>query len=368
MATPASRSTRRTSATQHLVGKTAILPLVGREMPIVADDYVELDFGTGCVKMTPCHDPNDFEVGQRHNLEQILIFDEDAPRHQTAASTTAWTATRRARPLWPISRRRATSSRSSRYNHNVGTCYRCGTTVEPMTIPPVVREDEAAGRARHRGRARTASIKFVPERFAKTYHQLDGECARLVHLPPALVGPPASRPGTATTAAHVTVSARTDVCEVRGLPQQNIHRDHDVLDTWFSSALWPFSTLGWPDKTPRIWSYFYPTSVLVTGYDIIFFWVARMIFSGLEQMDRTARSTTVFIHGLVRDEQGRKMSKSLGNGIDPLEMIDKYGADALRFNLITGNSPGNDMRFYVEKVRAPCATLPTSSGTLPALC
>ena len=332
---------------QHLVGKTAILPLVGRALPIVADDYVELDFGTGCVKMTPCHDPNDYEVGLRHNLEQILIFDEDA-RVINGGKYNGLDRYEARKAILADLEEQGYLIKTEPYNHNVGTCYRCGTTVEPMTSPQwFVKMKPLAEPAIEA--VRDGRIKFVPERFSKTYYNWmenvhDWCISRQLwwgHQIPAWY---------CDDCGHVTVS-RTDACECEACHSKNIHRDPDVLDTWFSSALWPFSTLGWPDKDSEDLKFWYPTSVMVTGYDIIFFWVARMIFSGLEQM-KDIPFPTVFIHGLVRDDKGRKMSKSLGNGIDPLEMADTYGADALRFNLITGNSPGNDMRFYVEKCGA----------------
>ena len=332
---------------QHLVGKTAILPLVGRELPIVADDYVELDFGTGCVKMTPCHDPNDYEVGLRHNLEQILIFDEDA-RVINGGKYNGLDRYEARKAILADLEEQGYLIKTEPYNHNVGTCYRCGTTVEPMTSPQwFVKMKPLAEPAIEA--VRDGRIKFVPERFSKTYYNWmenvhDWCISRQLwwgHQIPAWY---------CDDCGHVTVS-RTDACECEACHSKNIHRDPDVLDTWFSSALWPFSTLGWPDKDSEDLKFWYPTSVMVTGYDIIFFWVARMIFSGLEQM-KDIPFPTVFIHGLVRDDKGRKMSKSLGNGIDPLEMADTYGADALRFNLITGNSPGNDTRFYVEKCEA----------------
>ena len=332
---------------QHLVGKTAILPLVGRELPIVADDYVELDFGTGCVKMTPCHDPNDYEVGLRHNLEQILIFDEDA-RVINGGKYNGLDRYEARKAIVADLEEQGYLIKTEPYNHNVGTCYRCGTTVEPMTSPQwFVKMKPLAEPAIEA--VRDGRIKFVPERFSKTYYNWmenvhDWCISRQLwwgHQIPAWY---------CDDCGHVTVS-RTDACECEACHSRNIHRDPDVLDTWFSSALWPFSTLGWPDKDSEDLKFWYPTSVMVTGYDIIFFWVARMIFSGMEQMKKEPFKT-VFIHGLVRDDKGRKMSKSLGNGIDPLEMAEKYGADALRFNLITGNSPGNDTRFYTEKCEA----------------
>ncbi len=331
---------------KHLVGKNAILPLVGRKLPIVADEYVELGFGTGAVKMTPCHDPNDYEVGLRHDLEQILCIDEDA-KIINGGKYNGMDRYEARKAIVADLEEQGYLVKVEPYNHNVGCCYRCGTVVEPLTSPqwfvkmkPLA---EAAIEVVKDGR-----IKFVPERFTKTYMNWmenvhDWCISRQLwwgHRIPAWY---------CDDCGKITVS-RTDPCECEHCHSKNIHQEEDVLDTWFSSALWPFSTMGWPDKTPEL-DYWYPTSVMVTGYDIIFFWVARMIFSGMEQMKKEPFHT-VFIHGLVRDSQGRKMSKSLGNGIDPLEMAEKYGADALRFNLITGNSPGNDMRFYVEKCEA----------------
>ena len=330
----------------HLVGKNAILPLVGRKLPIVADDYVELGFGTGAVKMTPCHDPNDYEVGLRHGLEQILVIDEDA-KIINGGKYNGMDRYEARKAIVADLEEQGYLVKVEPYNHNVGCCYRCGTVVEPLTSPqwfvkmkPLA---EAAIEVVKDGR-----IKFVPERFTKTYMNWmenvhDWCISRQLwwgHRIPAWY---------CDDCGEITVS-RTDACECAHCGSRNIRQEEDVLDTWFSSALWPFSTMGWPEKTPEL-DYWYPTSVMVTGYDIIFFWVARMIFSGMEQM-KEEPFRTVFIHGLVRDSQGRKMSKSLGNGIDPLEMAEKYGADALRFNLITGNSPGNDMRFYVEKCEA----------------
>ena len=331
---------------KHLVGKNAILPLVGRKLPIVADEYVELGFGTGAVKMTPCHDPNDYEVGLRHDLEQILCIDEDA-KIINGGKYNGMDRYEARKAIVADLEEQGYLVKVEPYNHNVGCCYRCGTVVEPLTSPqwfvkmkPLA---EAAIEVVKDGR-----IKFVPERFTKTYMNWmenvhDWCISRQLwwgHRIPAWY---------CDDCGKITVS-RTEPCECEHCHSKNIHQEEDVLDTWFSSALWPFSTMGWPDKTPEL-DYWYPTSVMVTGYDIIFFWVARMIFSGMEQMKKEPFHT-VFIHGLVRDSQGRKMSKSLGNGIDPLEMAEKYGADALRFNLITGNSPGNDMRFYVEKCEA----------------
>ena len=330
----------------HLVGKTCILPLVGRELPIVADDYVEMDFGTGCVKMTPCHDPNDFEVGLRHNLEQILIMDGDG-RIINGGKYDGMDRYDARKAIVADLEAQGYLDSIEDYTHNVGACYRCGTDVEPLAsdqwfvkMEPLAKE---AIRVVEEG-----EIKFVPDRFGKIYlnwmyNVRDWCISRQLwwgHQIPAWY---------CDDCGHTTVSMEDpDCCEACG--SKHITRDEDVLDTWFSSALWPFSTLGWPEQTEDL-EYFYPTSVLVTGYDIIPFWVSRMIFSGMEQMKKIPFHT-VLIHGLVRDSQGRKMSKSLGNGIDPVEMIEQYGADALRMNLVAGNSPGNDMRFYVEKCEA----------------
>ena len=334
---------------QHLVGKNAILPLVGRKLPIVADDYVELGFGTGAVKMTPCHDPNDYEVGLRHNLEMVQVIDEDAKiiNDGCGGRYNGMDRYECREQIVKDLEEQGYLVKVEDYSHNVGCCYRCGTTVEPMTSPQwFVKMAPLAKKAIEV--VKDGRIKFVPERFTKTYlnwmeNVHDWCISRQLwwgHQIPAWY---------CDDCGHITVS-REDACECEACHSKNIHREEDVLDTWFSSALWPFSTMGWPEKTDDL-NYWYPTSVMVTGYDIIFFWVARMIFSGMEQMDKEPFHT-VFIHGLVRDSQGRKMSKSLGNGIDPMDMIDQFGADALRFNLITGNSPGNDMRFYVEKCEA----------------
>ena len=331
---------------QHLVGKNAILPLVGRKLPIVADDYVELGFGTGAVKMTPCHDPNDYEVGLRHNLEQIQCIDEDA-KIINGGKYNGMDRYEAREAVVKDLEEQGYLVKVEPYSHNVGCCYRCGNVVEPLTSPQWFVKMEPLAKAAIEV-VKDGRIKFVPERFTKTYlnwmeNVHDWCISRQLwwgHQIPAWY---------CDECGEISVS-RDDITECAHCGSKKIHRDEDVLDTWFSSALWPFSTMGWPDKTPEL-DYWYPTSVMVTGYDIIFFWVARMIFSGMEQMDKEPFKT-VFIHGLVRDSQGRKMSKSLGNGIDPLDMIDQFGSDALRFNLITGNSPGNDMRFYVEKCEA----------------
>ena len=332
---------------KHLIGKMAILPIIGREIPIFADDYVDKEFGTGCVKTTPCHDPNDFEMGQRHNLEQILVFNEDATVNENGGKYQGMDRYECRKAVLADLEAEGRLVKIEDHTHNVGTCYRCGTTVEPMTsaqwfvkMAPLAKE---AIRVVEEG-----EIKFVPERFSKTYIRWmenvhDWCISRQLwwgHRIPAYY---------CEDCGNMEVS-KNDVTVCPKCGGTHIHQEEDVLDTWFSSALWPFSTLGWPDKTKEL-EYFYPTDTLVTGYDIIFFWVARMIFSGMEHMKQIPFKT-VYIHGLVRDEQGRKMSKSLGNGIDPLKVIEQYGADALRFTLATGNSPGNDMRYSKDRVEA----------------
>ncbi len=331
----------------HLIGKTLMLPLVGREIPVIADDYVEKDFGTGCVKITPAHDPNDFEVGKRHDLEIIKVMNDDATISEQYGGKYAGMDRYTARKAI-VSDLEAGGFlvKIEPCAHNVGTCYRCKTTVEPMTsdqwfmkMAPLAKPALDA--------ALTGAVKFRPERFTKTYTNWMENChdwciSRQLwwgHRIPAFY---------CDTCGDMTVS-KTDIetCPKCGAP---VRQEDDVLDTWFSSALWPFSTMGWPDKTDDLARY-YPTSVLVTGYDIIFFWVARMIFSGIEHMGEVPFDT-VFLHGLVRDAQGRKMSKSLGNGIDPLKVIEEFGADALRFALASGNAPGNDMRFSDEKIES----------------
>ncbi len=332
---------------RHLVGKTCILPLMDREIPIVADDYVEMDFGTGCVKMTPAHDPNDFEVGLRHNLETIRVIDDNGVINANGGKYQGMDRYEARKAVVADLEALGLLEKVEDYSHNVGTCYRCHSDVEPLIsaqwfvkMAPLAKE---ALRVVNEG-----EVKFVPDRFAKTYTNWmenvhDWCISRQLwwgHQIPVWY---------CQDCGHMTVS-RADATECEKCHSKNIERDPDVLDTWFSSALWPFSTLGWPEKTEDL-EYFYPTDVLVTGYDIIFFWVARMIFSACEHTGRPPFHT-VFIHGLIRDDKGRKMSKSLGNGIDPLEIAEKYGADALRFNLVTGNSPGNDMRFYTERCEA----------------
>ena len=332
---------------QHLIGKKVLLPLVNKEIPVVADPYVEMDFGTGVVKITPAHDPNDFEVGLRHNLPVINIFTEDAHINENGGKYQGLTREECRKAIIKDLEAGGYLIKTEPYKHNVGTCYRCSTTVEPrvskqwfVKMEPLAKPALEAVRS-HR-------TKFVPDRFEKIYfHWMenikDWCISRQLwwgHQIPAWYCQDCGE----------MVVARENPSECPKCHSKNLIQDPDTLDTWFSSALWPFSTLGWPDKTPEL-QHFYPTSTLVTGYDIIFFWVARMIFSGLEHMGQVPFET-VLIHGLVRDAQGRKMSKSLGNGIDPLEIIRDYGADALRFTLATGNSPGNDMRFSTEKVNA----------------
>lgn len=331
----------------HLVGKTVILPLVHREIPIVADDYVEMEFGTGVVKITPAHDPNDFEVGLRHNLSVINVMTDDA--HITAewGKYAGMDRLEARKAIVADLEAEGALIKTEDYSHNVGTCYRCGTSIEPRISKQwFVKMEPLAGPAIRA--VKEKQIQFIPERMEKTYFNWmenikDWCISRQLwwgHRIPAYY---------CDRCGEVVVSqAAPHNCTKCG--SGHLTQDPDTLDTWFSSALWPFSTLGWPEQTETL-KYFYPTNTLVTGYDIIFFWVARMIFSGLEYMDEAPFDTVLF-HGLVRDAQGRKMSKSLGNGIDPLEVIDAYGADALRFTLATGNSPGNDMRFSEERVKA----------------
>ncbi len=331
----------------HIVGKTVILPLVNKEIPVVADDYAEMEFGTGCVKMTPAHDPNDFEVGLRHNLEVIRVLDDNGKVNALGGKYEGLDRYEARRQIVKDLEEGGYLVRIEDHAHNVGTCYRCHNDVEPIISAQwFVRMKPLAEEAIRV--VREGETRFVPDRFSKTYmnwmeNVRDWCISRQLwwgHQIPAW---------TCAECGHITVS-REDATECEHCHSKSITREEDVLDTWFSSALWPFETLGWPEKTEDL-DYFYPTDVLVTGYDIIFFWVARMIFSGCEHTGKTPFHT-VLIHGLVRDDKGRKMSKSLGNGIDPLEMIEKYGCDALRMNMVMGNSPGNDMRFYVERCEA----------------
>ena len=332
---------------KDIVGKTLILPIVHREIPVIADDYVEMDFGTGCVKITPAHDPNDFEVGLRHNLEVIDTFTDDAHIKPEWGKYAGMDRMEARKAIVEDLEKEGAIVKNEDYSHNVGVCYRCHSSIEPKVSKQwFVKMEPLAKPAIDC--VKNGEVKFVPERFDKTYYHWmenikDWCISRQLwwgHRIPAWY---------CDECGEVVVSKETPtVCPKCGC--NHLTQDPDTLDTWFSSALWPFSTLGWPDKTPELAHYF-PTSTLVTGYDIIFFWVARMIFSSVENMHERPFDT-VFIHGIVRDAQGRKMSKSLGNGIDPLIVIDEYGADALRFTLATGNSPGNDMRFSDEKVGA----------------
>ena len=329
------------------VGKTVTLPLVGREIPVVADEYVEMDFGTGVVKITPAHDPNDCEVGLRHNLPVINVMDEGAVINENGGKYQGMTREEARKAIVKDLDDGGYLVKVEPIKHNVGSCYRCGTVVEPrVSKQGFVKMEPLAKPAIDV--VREGKIRLIPERMEKIYYNWmenikDWCISRQLwwgHRIPAWY---------CEDCGETIVAKETpEKCPKCG--GSHLHQDEDTLDTWFSSALWPFSTLGWPEKTPEL-SYFYPTDTLVTGYDIIFFWVARMIFSGLEHMGDIPFKT-VFFHGLVRDAQGRKMSKSLGNGIDPIEVIEKYGADALRFTLVTGNSPGNDMRFTEEKLES----------------
>ena len=332
---------------KDLIGKMLKLPLTDREIPVIADEYVDKEFGTGCVKITPAHDPNDFEVGKRHNLEEINIMNDDATINDLGGKYAGMDRYEARKAMVKDLEDLGLLVKVVPHSHSVGTHDRCGTTVEPMIKPQWFVRMKEMGEAAIKT-LQDGNLTFVPERFDKIYmHWLenirDWCISRQLwwgHRIPAYY----------CDNCGETVVARElpSVCPKCGC--EHLTQDEDTLDTWFSSALWPFSTLGWPDNTEEL-NYFYPTDVLVTGYDIIFFWVIRMVFSGLEQTGKTPFHH-VLIHGLVRDSQGRKMSKSLGNGIDPLEVIDKYGADALRLTLMTGNAPGNDMRFYWERVEA----------------
>ena len=331
---------------KDLIGKMLKLPLTDREIPVIADEYVDKEFGTGCVKITPAHDPNDFEVGKRHNLPEICIMNDDATIN-VPGKYFGMDRYEARKAMVEDLKEQGLLVKTVPHSHNVGTHDRCKTTVEPMVKPQwFVKMDEMAKPAVEA--LKSGRLKFVPESFGKTYlHWLEGIRDWCIsrqlwwgHRIPAYY---------CDECGEMTVAKKMpEKCPKCGCT--HLTQDEDTLDTWFSSALWPFSTLGWPESTPE-YEYFYPTDVLVTGYDIIFFWVIRMVFSGYEQTGK-APFHTVLIHGLVRDSQGRKMSKSLGNGIDPLEVIDKYGADALRLTLITGNAPGNDMRFYWERVES----------------
>ena len=331
---------------KDIIGKMLKLPLTDREIPVIADEYVDKEFGTGCVKITPAHDPNDFEVGKRHNLEEICIMNDDATIN-VPGKYFGMDRYEARKAMVEDLKEMGLLVKIVPHSHNVGTHDRCGTTVEPMVKPQwFVKMDEMAKPAIEA--LKSGKLRFVPESFGKTYlHWLEGIRDWCIsrqlwwgHRIPAYY---CEECGEMTVAKMMPEKCPKCGCT-------HLKQDEDTLDTWFSSALWPFSTLGWPKETDEM-KYFYPTDVLVTGYDIIFFWVIRMVFSGLEQTGECPFNT-VLIHGLVRDSQGRKMSKSLGNGIDPLEVIDKYGADALRMTLMTGNAPGNDMRFYWERVEA----------------
>ncbi len=330
-----------------LVGKNLILPLVDKEIPVIADTYVEMDFGTGVVKITPAHDPNDFEVGLRHQLEVITVIDESGIMNEKAGRYQGMTAAECRKAIVKELEEKGYLLKVEPIKHNVGHCYRCHTVIEPLvSMQWFVKMAPLAAPAIDA--VRSGKTKFVPERFDKVYFNWmenirDWCISRQLwwgHRIPAWY---------CADCGEVVVS-REDPAVCPKCGSHHLRQDEDTLDTWFSSALWPFSTLGWPEKTPEL-DYFYPTDTLVTGYDIIFFWVARMMFSGIAHMGEVPFKN-VFIHGLVRDAQGRKMSKSLGNGVDPIEVIDQYGADALRFSLATGNSPGNDMRFLEEKVQS----------------
>jgi len=332
---------------KHLVGKTLILPLVNREIPVIADEYVAMDFGTGCVKITPCHDPNDFEVGSRHGLENIQVIDEKGFINENGGKYNGLERFEARKAIVEDLKNEGFLIKIEEHSHNVGHCYRCGSVIEPLAskqwfvkMPPLAKPAIDV--------VKDGSINYIPDRFSKIYlnwmENIHDWCiSRQLwwgHRIPAFY---------CEDCGEMVVS-ETDITECPKCKSAKIRQEDDVLDTWFSSALWPFSTLGWPENTEDLERYF-PTSVLVTAYDIITFWVSKMIFMSIENM-KDIPFPKVFIHGLVRDAQGRKMSKSLGNGIDPLEVIDKYGADALRFALATGNSPGNDMRFSDEKIEA----------------
>jgi len=332
---------------KKFIGKTVILPVVGREIPVVADDYVDMELGTGALKITPAHDPNDFDLGKRHDLEQITVMNEDATMTADCGEFAGMDRYECRKALVKKLDEDGFLVETKKHDHNVGTCYRCHTVIEPRLSDQwfVAMEELAkpAIEALHK-----KDVNFVPDRFSKIYlHWLenirDWCISRQLwwgHRIPAYY---------CDDCGELIVSKETPTACSK-CQSTNLRQDEDALDTWFSSALWPFSTLGWPNNTEEL-NYFYPTNVLVTGYDIIFFWVVRMVFSGLECMDESPFEH-VFIHGLVRDPQGRKMSKSLGNGVDPLVVIDKYGADALRFMLATGNSPGNDLRYQEERVES----------------
>ena len=332
---------------KHLIGKTVILPLVNREIPIVGDEYVDLEFGTGAVKMTPAHDPNDFEVGKRHNLEIIRVMDDKGIINEKGGKYAGMDRYEARKAIVKDLEEAGLLVKIKEHTHNVGTHDRCGTTVEPIISKQWYVKMESLAKPAIEV-VKNKKTKFVPERFDKTYfnwmENIQDWCiSRQLwwgHRIPVYY---------CKDCGEMMVLEEAP-CKCSKCSSTNIEQEKDVLDTWFSSALWPFSTLGWPNKTEDL-EYFYPTNTLVTGYDIIFFWVARMIFSGIHNMDETPFDT-VLIHGIIRDSQGRKMSKSLGNGVDPLDVIDEYGADALRYMLVAGNAPGNDIRYYPEKVEA----------------
>ena len=332
---------------KHLIGKTVILPLVNREIPIVGDEYVDLEFGTGAVKMTPAHDPNDFEVGKRHNLEVIRVMDDKGIINEKGGKYQGLDRYEARKAIVKDLEEAGLLVKIKDHAHNVGTHDRCGTTVEPIISKQWYVKMESLAKPAIEV-VKNKETKFVPERFEKTYfnwmENIQDWCiSRQLwwgHRIPVFY---------CKDCDEIMVQEEAP-CKCSKCGSTNIEQEKDVLDTWFSSALWPFSTLGWPNKTEDL-EYFYPTSTLVTGYDIIFFWVARMIFSGLHNMDETPFDT-VLIHGIIRDSEGRKMSKSLGNGVDPLDVIDQYGADALRYMLVAGNAPGNDIRYYPERVEA----------------
>lgn len=330
----------------HLIGKTLILPLAGREIPLFADEYVDREFGTGCVKVTPGHDPNDFDMGARHGLEIINILNDDASINENGGKYAGLDRFEARKAVVADLEALGCLIKTEKHSHNVGHCYRCGTVVEPIASKQWFVEMKTLAEPAVKA-VKTGEINYIPDRFSKIYlnwmENIHDWCiSRQLwwgHRIPAFY----------CSCGEMTVS-ETDITVCPKCGSSELKQDSDVLDTWFSSALWPFSTLGWPEKTDEL-AYFYPTSVLVTAYDIITFWVSKMIFMGIENMEQIP-FPNVFIHGLVRDAQNRKMSKSLGNGIDPLELIGKYGADALRFALATGNSPGNDMRFSDEKIES----------------
>ena len=332
---------------KDLVGKKCILPIMNKEIPIIADEFVEKEFGTGCVKITPAHDPNDYQAGLRHNLEIIEVFDDSSIMGDLVPEYKGMPAIEARKLIVEKLQELGNLVKIEDYTHNVGKCYRCHSTIEPRISEQwFVSMKDLAKRAADA--VRNDEVKFVPKRYEKMYFNWldniqDWCISRQLwwgHRIPVYY---------CNDCGHMMVEVDAP-CKCSKCESTNLRQEDDVLDTWFSSALWPFSTLGWPNKTEDL-EYFYPTNVLVTGYDIIFFWVARMIFSGIHNMGETPFDT-VLIHGIIRDSQGRKMSKSLGNGVDPLEVIEEYGADALRFMLVTGNSPGNDIRYIPERVEA----------------